>query len=71
MICLYILATYTVHYRKLPKNMILGVLWFANKKPTMQVFLKPVITELKKLEEEGVCYSFSMENLIGLGMRLP
>ena len=42
-------------YRKQPKNMILAGLWYSNKKPPMQVFLKPVIEDLSNLETTGLC----------------
>lgn len=40
-------------HRKLPKNMILAGLWYGGEKPSMQLFLKPIIEELSELETTG------------------
>ena len=33
--------------------MILAGLWYSKEKPTMQLFLKPIVEELSKLETSG------------------
>ena len=40
-------------YRKQPKNMLMAGLWCSPDKPPMQLFLKPVVEMLRKLESEG------------------
>ena len=38
--------------------MVLGGLWFSDKKPVMSTFLKPFTTSLKELETKGKCFQF-------------
>ena len=40
--------------RRQPKNIILAGLWCSTEKPPMQMFLKPIIEMLSKLESEGL-----------------
>ena len=40
--------------RKQPKNMFLAGLWCSTEKSPMQMFLKPIIEMLSKLESEGL-----------------
>jgi hypothetical protein len=39
--------------RRQAKNMVLGGLWYSEEKPHMQLFLKPIVEELAKLETTG------------------
>ena len=50
---MWFIDQYLLVLRKLPKNMILAGLWFDPQKPPMQMFLRPIVHMLQKLETTG------------------
>ena len=52
--CYFIVNELPYRMRLLKENWIIGGLWFGEEKPNMHVFLKPIETELLKLEKVGI-----------------
>lgn len=53
--CVHAISNHPYIRRKSPKNIILAGLWFAEEKPPMQFFLKPIIEMLLELESGIHC----------------
>ncbi len=57
--CVYTALALTVcMYRFQKRYMLLGGIWFSKSKPPMNMFLRPLLDDIAKLQSTGTVYNY-------------